>query len=326
MRAFPLIARLAVVASSALLLLPSYAQAQDQGHDKLRVGKAIQNSFHFAMVDVGVASGTFKNNNLDVEPVTFTGATRVQQSLTSGDIDIGASTGQDMGFVLKGLPAKSVGEISNKPYETEMVVRADGAIKTIDDLKGKKVGVSNIRGYPSWLTIELSRHQGWGAEGMTLVATGSQPASIAALKTGQVDAWPGDIGTAIELEQSHEAHGLINLGDVVPPFVNTALYASNTLINNHPDVLRRFLKGWYENIVWARGHKTETVNILVPILNLKADTVGQIYDRLMPTLSTDGRFDPEAMKIMPHAIVELGILDSDPDLSKTYTEEYLPKS
>src|SRR6202012_1287106 len=119
-----------------------------------------------------------------------------------------------MGFILKGLPAKAVGEISNKPYETEMVVRADSTIKTVDDLKGKKVGVSNIRGYPSWLTIQLSRHEGWGDDGMTLIATGSQPALIAALRTGQVDAWPGDLGAGIEMTQNHEARVLLNFGDV----------------------------------------------------------------------------------------------------------------
>jgi NitT/TauT family transport system substrate-binding protein len=311
-------------AALALLLLPLFL-GHAEAEDKLRVGKAIQNSFNFAMTDVGIGSGVFKANGLDISPVTFTGATRVQQALTSNDIDIGASTGQDMGFVFKGLPAKAVGEISHKPYETEMMVKADSPIKSAADLKGKKVGVSNIRGYPSWLVIQLSRHQGWGDDGMTLIATGSQPASIAALRTGQVDAWPGDLGAGIEMTQSHEVRVLLNFGDVVPPFVNTALYASNTLIAQHPDLVRRFLKAWYENIAWANAHKKETVDLLVPILHLKPDTVAQIYDRLMPTESTDGHFNPEAMKTMPSAIVQLGILDNEPDLSTAYTEAFLPK-
>ncbi|HWE74275.1 MAG TPA: ABC transporter substrate-binding protein [Stellaceae bacterium] len=311
-------------AAIALLLLPLFL-GRAEAEDKLRVGKAIQNSFNFGMVDVAIGSGTFKANGLDVSPVNFSGAIRVQQALTSNDIDIGASTGQDMGFVFKGLPAKAVGEISHKPYETEMLVKADSSIKSVADLKGKKVGVSNMRGYPSWLVIQLSHHQGWGDDGMTLIATGSQPASMAALKTGQVDAWPGDLGAAIEMTENHEGRGLLNFGDVVPPFVNTALFASDTLIAQHPDLLRRFLKAWYENIAWANAHKKETVDILVPILNLKPETVGRIYDRLMPTESTDGRFNPEAMKTMPSAIVQLGILDSEPNLSTAYTEAYLPK-
>lgn len=312
-------------AALALLLVPLLV-GPARAEDKLRVGKAIQNSFTFGMLDVGIGSGVFKASGLAIEPVTFSGAARVQQALTSNDIDIGLSTGQDMGFILKGLPAMTVAAISNKPYETDMLVRADSPIKTVADLKGKKVAVSNIRGYPSWLTIELSRHEGWGNDGMTLVATGAQPASIAALKTGQVDAWAGDIGTSLQMAQNNEGRILVNFGDVVPPFMNTAAYATNALIAQHPDLLRRFLKAWFETIAWARAHRSETITLLLPILNLKPDIVGQIYDQLMPTESLDGRFDPVAMKTMPRAIVELGILDQEPDVTKLYTEAFLPKS
>ena len=311
-------------AALALLILP-LVLGSARAEDKLRVGKAIQNSFPFALLDVGIGSGVFKTNGLDITPVTFSGAARVQQALTSNDIDIGLSTGQDMGFILKGLPAMTVAALSNAPFESVMVVSADGPIKKVADLKGKKVAVSNLRGYPRWLVIELSKHEGWGEDGMNLIATGSQPASMAALKTHQVDAWAGDIGTAIEMAEAHEARSLVNFGDVVPPFMNTAIYATNVLIAQHPDLVRRFLKAWFENIAWARSHKAETVKLLVPVLNLKPGTVGQIYDQLMFKQSTDGHFDPAAMKTMPRAMVELGILDKEPDVSKLYTEAYLPK-
>jgi ABC-type nitrate/sulfonate/bicarbonate transport system substrate-binding protein len=311
-------------AALALLVLPLVLTSA-HAEDKLRVGKAIQNSFPFGLLDVGIGSGVFKANGLDITPVTFSGAARVQQALTSNDIDIGLSTGQDMGFILKGLPAMTVAALSNAPFESVMVVNWDAPIKTVADLKGKKVAVSNIRGYPSWLVIELSKHEGWGKDGMTLVATGSQPGSMAALKTHQVDAWAGDVGTAIEMAEAHEARALVNFGDVVPPFMNTAIYATNVLIQQHPDIVRRFLKAWFENIAWARSHKAETVKLLEPVLNLKPETIGAIYDQLMTKQSSDGHFDAAAMKTMPRAIVELGILDSEPDVAKLYTEAFLPK-
>ena len=311
-------------AALALLLLPLILGSAS-AEDKLRVGKAIQNSFPFGLLDVGIGSGVFKENGLDITPVTFSGAAHVQQALTSNDIDIGLSTGQDMGFILKGLPAMCIAALSNAPFESVMVVSYDGPIKNVADLKGKKVAVSNLRGYPRWLVIELSKHEGWGENGMNLVATGAQPASIAALKTHQVDAWAGDIGTAIEMAEAHEARALVNFGNVVPPFMNTAIYATNVLIKDHPDLVRRFLKAWFENIAWARSHKAETVKLLQPILHLKPETIGKVYDQLMAKQSVDGHFDAAAMKTMPRAMVELGILDKEPDVSKLYTDAYLPK-
>jgi ABC-type nitrate/sulfonate/bicarbonate transport system substrate-binding protein len=245
--------------------------------------------------------------------------------LTSNDLDIGLSTGQDMGFIVKGLPAMTVAAITNVPAESVMLVGPDSTIKTAADLKGKKIAVSNIRGYPAWLAIELSKHEGWGPDGMVIIATGSQPASMALLKTNQVDGWIGDIGTSIELEEAHQGRILLSLGDVVPPFMNNAAYATNALIKSRPDLVRGFLQAWFENIAWATANRQQTVAIMTPILNLKPDTVDQIYVRLMPMQSTDGKFDPKVMAAMRHAIVDLGILDTEPDIGKLYTEEFLPK-
>jgi NitT/TauT family transport system substrate-binding protein len=311
-------------AFAALSLIAGLAGVPARAQDQLRVGQAIQNSFTFALLNVGIASGTFAKAGMAVTPTVFPGAMRLQQALTSDDIDFGLSTGQDMGLIAKGEPVMTVAAISNAPYESVMLVGAGGGIKTIADLKGKKIAVSNIRGYPSWLTIELSKYEGWGPDGMTLVATGSQPASLAALKTGQVDAWVADIGTAIEMEEAHEGHILISFGEVVPPFMNTAIYATDAMIKNHPDLVRSFVKAWFDTVAWAAANRKGTVDILAPVLNLKPSTVDQIYTRLMPTLSRDGKFEPKAMDTMRRAVVELGILDSEPDITKLYTAEFLP--
>jgi ABC-type nitrate/sulfonate/bicarbonate transport system substrate-binding protein len=310
----------AIAAVAALLLHFSSAEAAD----KLRVGKAIQNAFTFGLLDVGIANGIFAQHGLEIAPVTFSGAAKVQQALTANEIDLGLSTGQDMGFILKGLPAMTVAAITNASRETVMLVSYDGPIKTIADLKGKKVAVSNIRGYPSWLTIAFAKSQGWGPDGLSLVATGSQPASMALLRTHQVDAWAGDIGTSIDMEEAHEGRILADMADYVPPYMANALYATNALIKDRPDLVRAFIKAWLENVAWARNHRTEVVADLGPVLNLKPGTIEAVYDKLMPVQSVDGRFDPKAMATMRRAIVELGILDTEPDLSKLYTEAFLP--
>ncbi len=315
------LARIAALAMMVALLLATGVHAED----KLRVGRAIQNSFTFALLDVGIASGVFEKNHLAIESATFTGAARVQQALTSNDIDIGLSTGQDLGFIVKGLPAMTVAAITNVPAESVMLVGPDSGITTVTDLKGKKIAVSNIRGYPAWLTIELSKHEGWGPDGMVIVASGSQPASMALLKTKQVDAWVGDIGTSIELAEAHEGRILLSLGDYVPPYMNNAAYATNALIKARPDLVRGFLKAWFETVAWATANRQRTVAIMTPVLNLKPSTVDQVYQRLMPLQSTDGKFDPKVMAAMRHAVVDLGILDTEPDIAKLYTEEFLPK-
>jgi ABC-type nitrate/sulfonate/bicarbonate transport system substrate-binding protein len=294
--------------------------------ETIHVGKAIQNHFSFALLDVGIANGIFKDAGLAVEPVAFTGAPKLQQALAANSIDFGLSTGQDLGFIAKGLPAMTVAAVSNAPFDTMMVVGTQSPIKSIADLKGAHIAVSNLRGYPSWLIKELAKHEGWAPDTINLVETGSQTASIAQLKIDRVDGWGGDIGTAFQMEAAHEARALLNFGDYVPPFMNIALYATDTIVKNHPDTVRRFVKAWFDNVAWAQAHRTETVAIVQPVLNLTPAIIARVYDTLMPTETRNGKFDPKTMATMRRAVVELGILDAEPDISKLYTEAFLPKN
>lgn len=305
-----------------LIVIGSAARADET----IRVGKAIQNHFSFALIEVGIANGVFKDAGLAVESVAFTGAPKLQQALAANSIDFGLSTGQDLGFIAKGLPAMTVAAVSNAPFDTMMVVGTQSPIKGIADLKGKHIAVSNLRGYPSWLIKELAKHEGWAPDAINLVETGSQTASIAQMKINQVDGWGGDVGTAFQLDASHEARALLNFGDYVPPFMNIALYATDTMVKNHPDTVRRFVKAWFDNVAWARSHREETVAIVQPVLNLSPAIIERVYDTLMPTETRDGKFDPKAMATMRRAVVELGILDAEPDMSKLYTEAFLPKN
>ncbi len=49
------------------------------------------------------------------------------------------------------------------------------------------------------------------------------------------------------------------------------------------------------------------------------------YDTLMPMFSDDGKFNPKALAVLARSYVDLKILPTEPDMSKYYTEEFLPK-
>ena len=61
------------------------------------------------------------------------------------------------------------------------------------------------------------------------------------------------------------------------------------------------------------------------VLDVGPDIAARTYDVLMPTLSADGRFDPKALAVLGHSFVDLKFLATEPDMSKLYTEEFLPK-
>jgi hypothetical protein len=57
-----------------------------------------------------------------------------------------------------------------------------------------------------------------------------------------------------------------------------------------------------------------------------AQTTGSIYDELMPMFSDTGRFDGKALAVLSKSFVEMKTLPEEPDMSRLYTEAFLPKT
>jgi hypothetical protein len=49
------------------------------------------------------------------------------------------------------------------------------------------------------------------------------------------------------------------------------------------------------------------------------------YDLTIGMYSRDGKFDPDTLKNLRTSFTDLKLVDSPPDMSKLYTETYLPK-
>jgi len=293
--------------------------------DPLRVGKSVPQAFSFVPLDVGMKSGIFKKNGLDIDASAFAGDAKMQQAMAADSIDIGIGSGPAMAFIAKGAPIKAVAAMAGRPLLLTLAVRSDGSVKTVADLKGKKVGVSTVGSLTYWVADELSRQRGWGAGGIEIVPVGAFKSMLAALKTKQIDGMVTDVATAYEMEKSGQGKILYRFGDLVKDFHIHVIFATNKTIANRPDAIRAFLKGWFETIAFMRKNKATSVEIAKDIMETDTAIAGRVYDELMPMFSDDGKFDPKALAVLSRSYVELHVLDKEPEMTKLFTEAYLPK-
>jgi NitT/TauT family transport system substrate-binding protein len=103
------------------------------------------------------------------------------------------------------------------------------------------------------------------------------------------------------------------------------IFATDKAIAGKPAVVRNFLKGWFETIAFMRTHKAETVKVAMEVTEKDQDISSRVYDALMPMFSNTGKFDKAALATLRKSYVELKILPSEPDMSKLYTEAFLPR-
>ena len=294
--------------------------------ENLRVGKSIGVSFTYVPLDVGISQDIFQKQGIDIEVYNFGGAARQMQAMVSDSVDIGLGSTTSMAQIVKGAPIIAVGAVANSVANIGILVSADSSIKTLTDLKEKKIGITSAGSLTDWMVRELNRSQGWERDGALAVTIGSSRAgNIAALKIGNIDALIDDFSTVFDPAAATSIRLLATASTFSRNFVREVIFATNTAIKQRPDAVRRFVKGWLESIAFVKSHRAESSAIGGKVQSISPEDYGRMYDAAISMFSDTGRFEPAKLEVLRSSFVELGLLPTAPDMSGLYTEEFLPK-
>ena len=292
----------------------------------LTVGKAAPNADPIIPVNVGDQLGIFKKHGLDLKIVDFTGGSKMATAMAAGSIDIGDGAGTEMALVAKGIPMTAICESVGPIPFIGIGVPWDSPIHTIDQLKGKKIGFSSSGSLTDWLTKELERKQGWGPNGVTGVAIGNGANSIiAGFRAHLIDADVAVTSLFLSMEEKKTGRLLFPVSKYEGNLAAGTLYASNSLIKSDPDAVRAFVAGWLETIDYIRTHKAETVKIESGITGFSEAVMAKDYDLTIGMYSKDCKFDAESLATLKRSFVDLKLLPAVPDMTKLYTEAFLPR-
>ena len=317
--------RRALSAAFALALAATPMSSPARADTKLAVGKAALTSESNLAANVGAKTGIFKKHGLDVEVLDFAGGGKMIQALTAGSIDIGVGAGIQMAFIVKGAPMLAVCEdASVLPFV--IGVPWDSPLKSLAELRGKTIGISSAGSLTDWLAQELARTQGWKNDEITRVAIGSSPtASTAAFRLHRIDAYVGGTSTFLGMEEKKVGRALAPVSSYIPKIAAGTIFASTHLVESNPDAIRAFLAGWLETVRFMKTHKAETVEIERAVTGYSEAVSSRDYDLTIGYFTDDCRFDPESLVTLKRSFLDMKLLDQPPDMSKLYSEAYLPK-
>jgi ABC-type nitrate/sulfonate/bicarbonate transport system substrate-binding protein len=295
--------------------------------EKLRVGDPSVQAFSFVPLDIGLKYGIFQKYGIDFERISVSGSAKLHQAMTAGAFDIAVGAGSDLAFLVKGAPEIAVAAMAGPPLLFGFDVPYDFPGHGADDLKGKRFGISTVGSLTQWLVLRLAKNEGWSRDDVPMITVGAEvPNQTALLLTHQVDVLVSSAALGFQLEEDKRGRMLFPASDVVHDFMLHAIFASNDLVKSHPDQIRNFLKGWFETIAFMRSHKAETVDAERARTHFSEEVEDREYDLVMPMFSLDGKFSASALSTLEDSFVELNILPTKPDLTRYYTEDYLPKS
>src|SRR5947209_8300571 len=227
-------------------------------------------------------------------------------------------------FVLVAATLISSAASAADKVRVRKVVPYHSPIKTLDDIRGKKVGITTVGSLTDWLLKRVVADKKWAPTDVTAVTVGGLDSTKAALKTGQIDAVVIALELGYAMEQAREWRVVSPLAPFAPDFHTHVIYARDELIAKRPELVERFLRSWFETIAFMRNNKVRTVEITAKVLNLDPAVIGRVYDEQIKIFTADGRFDAKALAVLRQSLVEMGILQQVPDDAAMYTTRFLP--
>ena len=155
-----------------------------QGADKVVISYSSR-SYAFLPAQVAVAKGFFKDENL--EPLLIQMRSQVTvPALVSGEVQFTLSFGNIIGSAMQGMPFKILAVLTDKPLHS-VVARPE--IKTINDLRGKRIGTQRIGGSDHLAAEAILQAKGLDLKDVQFVTLGGdEPVRVEILRKGLVDA------------------------------------------------------------------------------------------------------------------------------------------
>ncbi len=214
--------------------------------------------------------------------------------------------------------------------------QASDKIRTIRDLKGASVGVSDL-GSQSHLVLNflLVRH-GLAPSDVTPVAMGSQNAGIVALERGKIDALSNFEPAITQVLKRHpnvriladaRTHAGVRELFGVHAYPGSVFYAKSAWLSQNSDTARRLARAIQSSLRWIHEHSPDEIMTVVPKEHLGEDR--SIYREAllhsMDMYSENGRMPeggPETVRKVLATFLE-PVRKAHIDLEKTYTNRFV---
>jgi sulfonate transport system substrate-binding protein len=241
---------------------------------RLTLDWAYYNPVSLVLKEKGWIEKEFEKDGITVRWVQSHGSNKALEFLNAGSVDFGSSAGAAALLAkINGNPIQSV-YIYSKPEWTALVTRAENGIKSIADLKGKRVAVT--RGTDPYIfLLRALAGAGLGEKDIRPVLV-QHADGRTALERGDVDAWAGLDPMMAETELERGSLLFFRNADA-----NTygVLNVREDFAKQYPEIVIRVLRQYERGRKWALANPAELRDILAKAARLKANVAAKQLER-----------------------------------------------
>lgn len=273
---------------------------------------------------VGKDTGLFEKYGLDVTLKRLGGSSLVVQAMVAKEIAVSQIGGTAV------IDARLAG--ADLVYLASVIdtmvssIHSLPSIKRIEDLKGKKLGVTRFGSITDFFGRYALKTKGLVADkDVGIVQTNDLPNTLASLKIGAIDA--GVVVAPFTLEARKMGFPeLVDMTKIGGPFPFNGVVVTREFLKKDIDTVKRFMKGYVEAIVYSMKHHDQTLKIIGQYTRMtNPEILEETYRvnianafRKVPYPSVEGfktildfvaeTRDPKAKSIDPKSVIDTAIV------------------
>jgi NitT/TauT family transport system substrate-binding protein len=200
------------------------------------------------------------------------------------------------------------------------VVRGDSDLRSIRDVKGKKLGYSAPGSVSQFLVQKCVRDAGIPVSDVQLVALGGLAEQITALKTGLIDVAMSAEPVVTRMEK--EIRVLWWAHDFVPEFQQAVIIATDEFIKSDPEILRGFLRAHSKAHEFMETNPEEGARIWAEEVKFPPDIATRGM-RNHPKNYFSLKLTVKGLKVLEEGMLEMKAIDRKVEWAKIVDQRFL---
>ena len=257
-----------------------------------------------------------------LEVTQFSGSPDIVQGIAAGTLDGGAVGAtaifplfrQDVGVTIVG----EYFEERSGYLSPSFLTRADSGITSIEDLRGRTVGINSVGSPVYWAAVGHLRAEAGlePDEDYTVVAV-PFPNMLDALDSGEIDIAPIIQPWLVPALETGDYAPLFDDTDVQDPYVQSLMVFRNDFIEEHPDATAAFVDDWAAAAEFVRepANHDAVVQAVADATSVPAENLGYVATEEHYYFPEQGAPNIEAIQSNWDWFYEIGGIDEQFDVN-----------
>lgn len=236
--------------------------------------------------------GFLKEEGIDAEIIRVTGGA-ASAAMSGGQLDY--STGMAIsGAITGGYPVKVVACFVPAPVFS-LVARSE--IKSVQELRGKTVGISTFGGLSIFGAQVIAKHFGLDPEkDLKFVAVGAVEGRFIRLTQGLLDA--AILAPPLDSEAKKKGFNILARAEDILIFPETGLVTGVKKIQGNPDEIKRVIKAGIKANRYIRSNRDGTIQFIMEWLKVNREVATATYDGVVKVYNEDPSLCEKGLRVM----------------------------